>query len=115
MKVIERVFEKKIRKVVDVHEMQMGFMQGKGTIDVMFIRQIMEKYEAAEKNLFMAFVQFEKNFDRVSGEEIWRLFRSKGLLERETNLVIEMYKDTKTVVTVTVERSELFYVKVGVY
>jgi len=52
MKVIERVFVKRLRKVVDIDKMQMGFMPGKGTIDAIFIiRQMMEKYEAAGRNL----------------------------------------------------------------
>ena len=39
MKVIERVFERRLKKVVGIDEMQMGFLSGKGTV-----RQMMEKY-----------------------------------------------------------------------
>ena len=48
MKVMKRIFEKRLRKVVELDEMQMGFMQRRGTIDAIFIiRQLMEKYEIA--------------------------------------------------------------------
>jgi len=71
MKVIERVFVKRLRTVIDIDEMQMGFMPGKGTIDAIFIiRQMMEKYEAAGRNLFMVLVDLKKAFDRVPGEII---------------------------------------------
>ena len=61
IKVTERVFEKKLRKVVNIDKTQMRFMPGKGTIDAIFIiRQMMEKYEAAGKNLFMVFVDLKK-------------------------------------------------------
>jgi len=72
MKVIERVFVKRLRRVIDIDEMQMGFMPGKGTIEAIFIiRQMMEKYEAAGRNLFIVFVDLEKAFDRVPREIIW--------------------------------------------
>ena len=48
MKVIERIFERTLLKVVELDEMQMGFMPGRGTTDAIFImRQLLEKYEMA--------------------------------------------------------------------
>ena len=48
MKVIERIFERRLQKVVKLDEMQMGFMPGRGTTDAIFImRQLLEKYEMA--------------------------------------------------------------------
>ena len=50
MKAIGRNFEKRLRKVVELVEIQMGFVSGKGTIDAIFIiRQMKEKYEVAKK------------------------------------------------------------------
>ena len=37
MKVFERVMEKHIREVVNINEMQFGFMPGRGTTDAIFI------------------------------------------------------------------------------
>ena len=52
MKVLERVFEERIRQIVEINEIQMGFMPGKGTIDAIFaVRQIIEKYgKVSEKS-----------------------------------------------------------------
>ena len=36
MKAIERVFQKYLRDVVNINELQMGVMSGKGTIDAIF-------------------------------------------------------------------------------
>ena len=49
MKVIERIFERRLRKVVKLDEMQMGFMPGRGTTDAIFImRQLLENMRGVE-------------------------------------------------------------------
>ena len=53
MKVIVRIFERRLWKVVALDEMQMGFMPGRGTTDAIFImRQLIEKYVVAGRNLW---------------------------------------------------------------
>ena len=37
MKVVERIFEDRIRQQIDIDDMQFGFMKGKGTTDAIFI------------------------------------------------------------------------------
>ena len=37
MKIVEKVLERRMRRMVKVDEMQFGFMPGKGTIDGVFI------------------------------------------------------------------------------
>ena len=45
MKVVERVFEKRLRKMVEIREEQYGFVAGKGTIDaICILSQLQEKY-----------------------------------------------------------------------
>src|SRR3989441_7793347 len=49
-KVLERVIEARIRKIVKIDEMQFGFNPGKGTTDAIFIvRQIQEKFLGRQK------------------------------------------------------------------
>jgi len=44
MKVIERVFERRIREKVKIDAVQFGFISGKGTTDAVFtVRQMQEK------------------------------------------------------------------------
>ena len=113
MKVIERIFERRLRKVVKLDEMQMGFMPGRGTMDAIFImRQLLEKYEMAERDLYMVFVDLEKAFDRVPREVIWWSLWRKGVLEREIKAIMKMYTNIETSVKVEYMRSESFDVKV---
>ena len=44
MKVVERIFEHRIRQQIEVDDMHFGFMKGKGTTDAIFMaRQMQEK------------------------------------------------------------------------
>ena len=80
IKVIERIFERNLWKVVKLDEMKMGFMPGRGMTDAIFImRQLMKKYEMVGRNLYMVFVDLEKAFDCVPREVIWWSLKRKGV------------------------------------
>ena len=68
MKVLERVIEGRLRKIVKIDSMQFGFMAGRSTTEVC---QLQEKYLAKNKDLWMAFVDLEKAFDSVPREVVW--------------------------------------------
>ena len=68
MKVLERVIEGRVRKIVKIDDMQFGFMAGRSTTDAIFIvRQLQEKYLARNKELWMAFVDLEKRLIEYLG------------------------------------------------
>jgi len=78
MKVVERIFECRIRQQIDIDDMQFGFMKSKGTTDAIFIvRQMQEKFRARGKKLCFGFVDLVKAFDRVPREVIrWAMLKS---------------------------------------
>ena len=116
MKVLEHVVEGLIRQRVEIDEMQCGFMSGRGTTDAIFIvRQLQEKHLAANKPLYMAFVDLEKAFDRVPRDVIWWAMRKLGIDEWLVRLVQSMYKDVRSRVRVGDGYSEEFGVGVGVH
>ena len=66
MKVVERIFEHRIRQQIEVDNMQFAFMKGKGTTDAIFtVRQMQENCRVKGKKLYFGFVDLEKAFDRV--------------------------------------------------
>ena len=82
MKLQERILVTLIRQMVDIDAMQFSFTPGKGTTDAIFIvRQLQEKYLAAQKPLYLAFVDLEKAFDRVPRKVLWWSLRSLGVEE----------------------------------
>ena len=66
------------------------------------VRQLQEKHLAANKPLYMAFVDLEKAFDRVPRDVIWWAMRKLGIDEWLVRLVQSMYKDVRSRVRVGV-------------
>ena len=82
MKIVDRVLETRIRTLVNLNEMQFGFMPGKETLDAIFIvRRMQEEYQHKDKKLNMCFVNMEKAFDRVPRKVMEWAMRKKGLSE----------------------------------
>ena len=66
MKVLDRVIDDRLRRMIDIDDMQCGFMKGKGTVDAIFtMRQLQEKTIEGNEKLYCAFVDLEKAYDRV--------------------------------------------------
>jgi len=104
MKVYERLMDARIRKQVDVDAMQCGFMPGKGTTD----RQLSKK-----KDLYFAFIDLEKAFDRVPREVVrWEL-REAGVDEWPVGAV--MAENAKIVMRTSSGETESFELKVSVH
>ena len=82
MKILERIVDGLIRQLVSIDDSQFGFVPGRGTTDAIFVvRQLQEKYLAANKRLYMAFVDLEMAFDRVPRKVIWWVVWRSGLCD----------------------------------
>ena len=61
-KIVEKVLEKRIRVLVEVDDMQFGFMPGRGTTDALFILRSMQKeYREKDKKIVHVFRRFKKD------------------------------------------------------
>ena len=115
MKVVEKVLEERLRRVVKISACQCGFMPGKGTIDAIYVvRRMMEKHEAKGKKLYLCFVDLRKAFDRVPRSVIAWALRKSGVVEGEVRAVMRLYEGVKTRVRVGDGVAEAFDVNVGV-
>ena len=82
---------------------------------IFIVSQLQEKHLAANKPLYMAFVDLEKAFNRVPRDVIWWAMRKLGIDEWLVRLVQSMYKDVRSRVIVDDGYSEEFGVGVGVH
>ena len=90
-------------------------MSGRGTTDAIFIvHQLQEKYLVKNKELWMAFVDLEKAFDRVPREVVWWALRYLGVDEWIVSVIKAMYEDASTKVRMNGrERVRLLMLKLG--
>ena len=116
MKVLERVIERRVREKVNIDNMQFGFRPKRSTTDAIFIvRQLQEKFLAKGRDLWLAFVDLEKAFDRVPREVLWWALRSAGVDEWIVNVIKAMYAGACTSVKLQSDESAVFDVNVGVH
>ena len=113
MKILEHNLNTIIREQVSINSMQFGFMPGRGTTDTIFIfRQLQEKYLEKKKNIYFAFVNLEKAFDRVPCRILWWAMRK---LRIDEWIVKSMYGNAHSKVRITDSYSNPINVSVGVH
>ena len=78
MKLLEQALDSFIRKMVNIDEMQFGFVPGRGTTDTIFIVRQLQKYIAAKKLFHFAFVDLAKALDRLPRKDLWWASRASG-------------------------------------
>ena len=105
-----------MRQHVDTDKIQLGFMPGCKTANAIFIlRQLHEKYLAKKENLYTAFVDLEKSFNRVSRDVVWWTLRKLSVEEGLAKIVQSMYRNARSWVRVTETFSDHFLVQVGLH
>src|SRR6267154_2798252 len=101
LKVLERVIEARVRKMVKLEEMQFGFSPG--------------KVPWKTERVVDGFCDLEKAFDRVPRDVVWWALRHAGVEEWIVNVIKSMYEGVTTSVKINGVESEGFEVKVGVH
>ena len=94
---------------------QAGHRQGRNTTEQIFVlRNIIEQVIEWSSNLYICFVDFEKAFDSVHRETLWRLPKIYGIPDKLVNMIKAMYRNSKCAVIDGIETSQWFDVKSGV-
>jgi Reverse transcriptase (RNA-dependent DNA polymerase). len=116
MKLWERVIEHRLRMETTVSENQFGFMPGRSTMEAIYLlRTLMEKYRAKKKDIYMAFIDLEKAYDRVPRDVIWWVLNKKGVTTRYIDVIRDMYEGAVTMVRTTAGEGSEFPITVGLH
>ena len=82
MKVAERVLKRRLRQAVEMDKMQFGFRPDTGITHAIFsARQLQERYRGKHRELWWAFIDLEKAFDRVPMKAVEWAMRKFGVEE----------------------------------
>ena len=116
MKILERILNIIIREQVSINNIQFGFMPDRGTTDVIFIlRQRQEKNLQKKKNIYFAYFDLEKAFNRVPRRILWWAMRKLRVDEWIIQIVKSMYENAHSKVRITNSYSNAINVSVGVH
>ena len=94
-KLYAKVLESKVRRIVEprMAEEQCGFRPGRSTTDQVFtLHQVQEKAWEYAKQVFLAFVDLEKAYDRVSRNKMWEFLRKYGVEEELLRAIQALYQ-----------------------
>jgi len=91
MKLWEWVIEGRLRTDIRISENQFGFMPGRSTKEAIYlIRKLMEFYRD-RKNGSMAFIDVEKDYNKVAREVLWRCLERKSGPVAYMQVIKDMY------------------------
>ena len=94
---------------------QAGFRPGFSTMDHAFtLLCIFALYERLQKNLFIAFIDYQKAFDTVWRAGLWLKLINEGVSGKFLNVIKDMYAKSKSCVLVNNQKSESFGSYAGV-
>ncbi|WP_435316529.1 reverse transcriptase domain-containing protein, partial [Klebsiella pneumoniae] len=108
---INRIRDKTFKTIMEV---QGGFLKGRGCTDQVFVvRQVCEKYLSKGKDVYFAFMDLEKAYDRVDRNALWDVLVMYGVGGRLLRAVKSLYNDSRACVRVGTGVSDWFPVRMG--
>ena len=74
----------------------------------------MEKHRERCHNLYMCFIDYQKAFDSVDHETLWKTMLEMGFLTRLTHLIKELHENQKAAIKTSYGLTEFFNISQGV-
>ncbi|GJR81000.1 retrovirus-related pol polyprotein LINE-1 [Tanacetum coccineum] len=116
MKLWEKVIKRRLRRETRVTENQFRFMPRRSTTDAIhLLRSLIEKYRERQRDLHMAFLNLEMDYNSIPRELVWRTLIDNGAPGRYLRVLRDMYKGAKTHVRTSVRDTEFFPIEVGLH
>ena len=86
-KVMLKIFQVRLQQYLnwELPGVQAGFRKGRGTRDQ--IRLIIEKAKEFQKNIYFSFIDYEKAFDYMDHNKLWKILKEVGIPDRLTCLL----------------------------
>lgn len=116
-KVLNRILLDRMKEAVDtkLRDEQAGFRKNRSCPDqIASLRIIVEQSLEWKSPLYINFIDYEKAFDSVDRESLWKLMRHYGIPEKFISLIRGTYQDMKCRVAHAGQLSDSFEVKTGV-
>ena len=116
-KVFCRVILEHIKTALDgkLREEQAGFRAGRSCTDeIATLRIIVEQSIEWQSSLYINFIDFEKAFDSISREVLWKLLRHYGMPDKMVTIIRVLYEGFSAQVVHNGQRTQPFNMRTGV-
>ena len=95
-KILAKTIMQRISNAVDMklRKEQAGFRKHRGCIDQIFaLRTIIEQCTEWQRQIYVNFVDFEKAFDSIHRESLWKILRNYGIPYKMVQLIKSFYNN----------------------
>ena len=116
-KVLNRVILDRLKTGVDakLRDHQAGFRKNRSCTDqIATLRIIVEQSMEWNPSLYINFVDYEKPFDSLDRDTLWKLLQHYGIPDKLISLIRNCYEDTACKVIHAGQLTDSFMVKTGV-
>ena len=94
---------------------QAGFRKGRGTRDqIANICWIIKKAREFQKSIYFCFIDYNKAFDCVDHNELWKILKEIGIPDHQTCLLRNLYAGQEATVRTAHETTDCFQIGKGI-
>ena len=116
-KLLASIILQRLRKALDatLREEQHGFRTGRSCSDLIFVlRMLVEESKEWNKKLYLLFIDFEKAFDSVDRDCLWRVLKYYRIPEKIVDMIIALYEESECCVKTENGTTRFFKIMSGV-
>ena len=116
-KIFSKIIHTRLAETLDefIRQEQAGFRPGHSCSDHIFtLRQILEQSKEWNVPLYANLVDFEKAFDSIHRDSLWKILRHYGIPSKLVNVIKMLYSDFKCQVICNTALTDDFSVTTGV-
>ena len=96
-------------------DVQAGLRKGKGTRDqIANIHWIIRKAREFQKNTYVCFIDYDKAFNCVDHNKLWKMLKEMGIPDHLTSLLRNLYASQEAAVRTGHETTDWFQIGKGV-
>ena len=109
-----KCLKRKCREILEskLKDVQCGFRPGRRTTDQVFtLKQSAEKSWEHGKDLFACFVDFEKAYDRVPPDKLWKVLQEYGVDRQLLRAIQTFYCKPEVCVRVNGKQSTIYDIR----
>ena len=100
----------------ELPDVQAGFRKGRGTRDqIANIHWIIEKAREFQKNIYFCFIDYDKAFDCVNHNKLWKILQEMEIPDHLTCLLRNLYAGQEATVRTGYGTTDWFQMGKGVY